>query len=108
MFFFVWKNIDSVKGLEYDFLFLHSLSAKVQTDPPSIPICELYTNGVYAKGQECEYPPTQDGYRQQLLIYTLWNQLKILQNIIVDVFYFTQTYCCIADDQRGEEIFGSG
>jgi len=39
-----------------------SLSAKVQTDPPSVPICELYTSGVYAKGQECEYPPVQDGY----------------------------------------------
>ncbi|TSM52238.1 Methionine aminopeptidase 2 [Bagarius yarrelli] len=34
---------------------------KVQTDPPSIPICELYPNGVFPKGQECDYPPTQDG-----------------------------------------------
>ncbi|XP_051979289.1 methionine aminopeptidase 2b [Xyrauchen texanus] len=34
---------------------------KVQTDPPSIPICELYPSGVFAKGQECEYPPAQDG-----------------------------------------------
>ncbi|MEJ1277097.1 methionine aminopeptidase 2 [Cricetulus griseus] len=35
--------------------------AKVQTDPPSVPICDLYPNGVFPKGQECEYPPTQDG-----------------------------------------------
>ncbi|KAG9490393.1 methionine aminopeptidase 2 [Eleutherodactylus coqui] len=35
--------------------------AKCQTDPPTIPICDLYTNGVFPKGQECEYPPTQDG-----------------------------------------------
>uniref|UniRef100_A0A2K5RBC0 Methionyl aminopeptidase 2 n=1 Tax=Cebus imitator TaxID=2715852 RepID=A0A2K5RBC0_CEBIM len=34
---------------------------KVQTDPPSVPICDLYPNGVFPKGQECEYPPTQDG-----------------------------------------------
>ncbi|CAM9972853.1 unnamed protein product [Lampetra planeri] len=31
------------------------------TDPPTIPICELYGNGVYPRGQECEYPPDQDG-----------------------------------------------
>ena len=37
------------------------LTAKVQTDPPSVPICDLYPNGVFPKGQECEYPPTQDG-----------------------------------------------
>ncbi|XP_073507778.1 methionine aminopeptidase 2 [Phyllobates terribilis] len=35
--------------------------SKCQTDPPSIPICDLYTNGVFPKGQECEYPTTQDG-----------------------------------------------
>ncbi|XP_037016145.2 methionine aminopeptidase 2 isoform X1 [Artibeus jamaicensis] len=34
---------------------------KVQTDPPSVPVCDLYPNGVFPKGQECEYPPTQDG-----------------------------------------------
>jgi methionyl aminopeptidase len=27
---------------------------KVQTDPPSVPICDLYPNGVFPKGQECE------------------------------------------------------
>lgn len=35
--------------------------AKSQTDPPSIPICELFSSGVFPKGQECEYPATQDG-----------------------------------------------
>ncbi|XP_065133488.1 methionine aminopeptidase 2b [Paramisgurnus dabryanus] len=35
--------------------------SKAQTDPPSIPICELYPGGVYPKGQECDYPPVQDG-----------------------------------------------
>ncbi|XP_044535098.1 LOW QUALITY PROTEIN: methionine aminopeptidase 2 [Gracilinanus agilis] len=34
---------------------------KVQTDPPSVPICDLYPSGVFPKGQECEYPSTQDG-----------------------------------------------
>ncbi|XP_048013326.1 methionine aminopeptidase 2 isoform X1 [Megalobrama amblycephala] len=34
---------------------------KTQTDPPSIPICDLYTSGVFPVGQECEYPPSQDG-----------------------------------------------
>ncbi|KAF4081276.1 hypothetical protein AMELA_G00159630 [Ameiurus melas] len=34
---------------------------KAQTDPPSIPICELYPSGVFPKGQECEYPLLQDG-----------------------------------------------
>uniref|UniRef100_A0A8C0UPK6 Methionine aminopeptidase 2 n=1 Tax=Cyanistes caeruleus TaxID=156563 RepID=A0A8C0UPK6_CYACU len=34
---------------------------KVQTDPPSIPICELFPSNVFPKGEECEYPPTQDG-----------------------------------------------
>uniref|UniRef100_A0A8C2VFD1 Methionine aminopeptidase 2 n=1 Tax=Chinchilla lanigera TaxID=34839 RepID=A0A8C2VFD1_CHILA len=37
------------------------ISTKVQTDPPSVPICDLYPSGVFPKGQECEYPPTQDG-----------------------------------------------
>ncbi len=35
--------------------------AKTQTDPPSIPICDLYPSGVFPVGQECEYPPSQDG-----------------------------------------------
>ncbi|XP_041934054.1 methionine aminopeptidase 2 [Alosa sapidissima] len=34
---------------------------KVQTDPPSVPMCELYPSGVFPLGQECEYPPSQDG-----------------------------------------------
>ncbi|XP_053318420.1 methionine aminopeptidase 2 [Spea bombifrons] len=34
---------------------------KSQTDPPSVPICDLYTNGIFPKGQECEYPTLQDG-----------------------------------------------
>uniref|UniRef100_A0A3B3DFN0 Methionine aminopeptidase 2 n=2 Tax=Oryzias melastigma TaxID=30732 RepID=A0A3B3DFN0_ORYME len=32
-----------------------------QTDPPSVPICELYPNGDFPKGEECEYPPSKDG-----------------------------------------------
>ncbi|KAF7229458.1 methionyl aminopeptidase 2 [Nothobranchius furzeri] len=35
--------------------------SKTQTDPPSVPICELYPNGVFPIGQECEYPVCQDG-----------------------------------------------
>jgi hypothetical protein len=35
---------------------------KGQTDPPSIPICELYPSGDFPKGEECEYPPSKDGY----------------------------------------------
>ncbi|XP_026876491.2 methionine aminopeptidase 2 [Electrophorus electricus] len=34
---------------------------KMQTDPPSVPISELYLNGMFPVGQECEYPPSQDG-----------------------------------------------
>ncbi|AWO98246.1 putative vezatin [Scophthalmus maximus] len=34
---------------------------KTQTDPPSVPICDLYPNGVFPIGQECEYPASQDG-----------------------------------------------
>ncbi|XP_029351136.1 methionine aminopeptidase 2 isoform X2 [Echeneis naucrates] len=34
---------------------------KSQTDPPSVPICELYPNGAFPIGQECEYPASQDG-----------------------------------------------
>uniref|UniRef100_A0A3P8RW57 Methionine aminopeptidase 2 n=1 Tax=Amphiprion percula TaxID=161767 RepID=A0A3P8RW57_AMPPE len=34
---------------------------KGQTDPPSVPICELYPNGDFPKGEECEYPPSKDG-----------------------------------------------
>ncbi|KAM8972771.1 methionine aminopeptidase 2 [Pelodytes ibericus] len=34
---------------------------KSQTDPPSVPICDLYTNGIFPKGQESEYPASQDG-----------------------------------------------
>uniref|UniRef100_A0A4W5JUN2 Methionyl aminopeptidase 2a n=1 Tax=Hucho hucho TaxID=62062 RepID=A0A4W5JUN2_9TELE len=35
---------------------------KGQTDPPTVPICELYPNAVFPKGEECEYPPSKDGY----------------------------------------------
>ncbi|XP_017261712.1 methionine aminopeptidase 2-like isoform X2 [Kryptolebias marmoratus] len=35
--------------------------AKGQTDPPSVPICELYPNGDFPNGEECEYPPSKDG-----------------------------------------------
>ncbi|XP_054622526.1 methionine aminopeptidase 2 isoform X2 [Dunckerocampus dactyliophorus] len=35
--------------------------SKGQTDPPSIPICELYPSGAFPVGQECEYPASQDG-----------------------------------------------
>ncbi|XP_058480810.1 methionine aminopeptidase 2-like [Solea solea] len=35
--------------------------SKCQTDPPSVPICDLYPNGTFPIGQECEYPPLQDG-----------------------------------------------
>ncbi|KAF5907977.1 methionine aminopeptidase 2, partial [Clarias magur] len=34
---------------------------KAQTDPPSVPICELYANGAFPVGEECEYPLSQDG-----------------------------------------------
>ncbi|KAF3859347.1 hypothetical protein F7725_021746 [Dissostichus mawsoni] len=34
---------------------------KTQTDPPSVPICELFPSGVFPIGQECEYPTLQDG-----------------------------------------------
>ncbi|KAJ0012630.1 hypothetical protein NQD34_016964 [Periophthalmus magnuspinnatus] len=34
---------------------------KAQTDPPSVPICELYPNGAYPIGQLCDYPVSQDG-----------------------------------------------
>uniref|UniRef100_A0A3P9QID3 Methionine aminopeptidase 2 n=1 Tax=Poecilia reticulata TaxID=8081 RepID=A0A3P9QID3_POERE len=44
------------------FLFICFIfSAKAQTDPPSVPICELYPNGAFPIGQECEYPVCQDG-----------------------------------------------
>uniref|UniRef100_A0A673INH2 Methionine aminopeptidase 2 n=1 Tax=Sinocyclocheilus rhinocerous TaxID=307959 RepID=A0A673INH2_9TELE len=36
--------------------------AKTQTDPTSIPICDLYPSGVFPVGQECEYPPSKDGH----------------------------------------------
>ncbi|CAL8261338.1 unnamed protein product [Merluccius merluccius] len=32
-----------------------------QTDPPTVPICELYPGGDFPKGEECEYPPSKDG-----------------------------------------------
>lgn len=35
---------------------------KGQTDPPSIPICELYPSGDFPKGEECEYPASKDGW----------------------------------------------
>lgn len=36
-------------------------TVKGQTDPPSVPICELYPTGDFPKGEECEYPPSKDG-----------------------------------------------
>ncbi|XP_061629092.1 methionine aminopeptidase 2-like isoform X2 [Phyllopteryx taeniolatus] len=34
---------------------------KGQTDPPSVPVCQLYPSGDFPKGEECEYPPLKDG-----------------------------------------------
>ena len=34
---------------------------KVQTDPPTIPISQLFNNKSYPHGQEVEYPPDKDG-----------------------------------------------
>uniref|UniRef100_H2Z5Q9 Methionine aminopeptidase 2 n=1 Tax=Ciona savignyi TaxID=51511 RepID=H2Z5Q9_CIOSA len=36
-------------------------SAKQQTDPPTIPISELFQNKSYPVGEECDYPPDKDG-----------------------------------------------
>ncbi|XP_077452494.1 methionine aminopeptidase 2-like [Stigmatopora argus] len=36
-------------------------AVKGQTDPPSVPICQLYPSGDFPKGEECEYPPSKDG-----------------------------------------------
>ena len=33
---------------------------KVQTNPPTIAIRDIFTNGVFPKGEECEYPKQQD------------------------------------------------
>ncbi|KAK6621705.1 Methionine aminopeptidase 2 [Polyplax serrata] len=33
---------------------------KCQTDPPTVPISELFPTGVYPVGEEMEYPPTKD------------------------------------------------
>lgn len=33
---------------------------KTQTDPPTVPIKEIFANGVFPRGQECEYPDQQD------------------------------------------------
>jgi len=38
-----------------------SSAAKAQTDPPSVPIFDLYPSGVFPVGQECEYPASLDG-----------------------------------------------
>nr|XP_061781294.1 methionine aminopeptidase 2-like [Nerophis lumbriciformis] len=32
-----------------------------QTDPPSVPICQLYPSGDFPRGEECDYPPSKDG-----------------------------------------------
>ncbi|XP_076447932.1 methionine aminopeptidase 2-like [Babylonia areolata] len=34
--------------------------AKTQTDPPSIPICELFADGNFPEGEICKYPVSQD------------------------------------------------
>jgi len=34
---------------------------KQQTDPPTVPISELFRDKKYPHGQECEYPPDKDG-----------------------------------------------
>jgi len=33
---------------------------KVQTDPPTIPVREIFTNGNFPHGEECEYPKQND------------------------------------------------
>lgn len=38
-----------------------SAGAKVQTEPPSVPISALFPSGTFPVGQEMEYPVPQDG-----------------------------------------------
>ena len=42
---------------------------KTQTDPPSIPISELYPDGNFPEGQICSYPVNQDGYVRQCSLF---------------------------------------
>ena len=48
-------------------------TVKGQTDPPTVPICELYPNGDFPKGEECEYPPSKDGCVSLALRHTVFN-----------------------------------
>ena len=34
---------------------------KEQTDPPTVPVSELFPNKIFPHGEEVEYPPDKDG-----------------------------------------------
>ncbi|XP_016342646.1 methionine aminopeptidase 2 [Sinocyclocheilus anshuiensis] len=55
------EEADNVSGKKKKKKTKKKKGPKTQTDPPSIPICDLYPSGVFPMGQECEYPPSQDG-----------------------------------------------
>ncbi|XP_016143390.1 methionine aminopeptidase 2-like isoform X1 [Sinocyclocheilus grahami] len=55
------EEADNVSGKKKKKKTKKKKGPKTQTDPPSIPICDLYPSGVFPVGQECEYPPSQDG-----------------------------------------------
>ncbi|XP_056116408.1 methionine aminopeptidase 2 [Rhinichthys klamathensis goyatoka] len=55
------EEADNVSGKKKKKKTKKKKGPKTQTDPPSIPICDLYTSGVFPVGQECEYPLSQDG-----------------------------------------------
>ncbi|KTF86206.1 hypothetical protein cypCar_00040816 [Cyprinus carpio] len=55
------EEADNVSGKKKKKKTKKKKGPKTQTDPPSIPICDLYPSSVFPVGQECEYPPSQDG-----------------------------------------------
>ena len=42
---------------------------KMQTDPPSIPVCELFPDGNFPEGEICKYPFDQDKYVKPFFFY---------------------------------------
>lgn len=68
---------------------------KGQTDPPSIPICELYPSGDFPKGEECEYPASKDGWvtstssrQRRSRNLPLGNTSRFYFGLCVCVFFF--------------------
>ena len=52
---------------------------KMQTDPPSIPVSELFADGNFPEGEICKYPVDQDKYVQPFVVVVKTKTIRVMK-----------------------------